>query len=407
MLPQKDQRGFVMVTMVASSAVLLACIGLGIDAGCLELLKSRMQTAADAAALGGSQEYRMNGPAGVTGAAQGDSALNGFTNGVNGVTVTVHNPPTSGYSIGDPTAVEAIVTQQAATFFMSTLGFSTVTVSARSVAKQGASSTCVYVLSPNAAPAISVTNGVGVTSACGVMVDSSDSTQALLANGGAQLTAPSIGVVGGYTINNGAKVSPLPSKAAAAIDPFASIQPPAVGACLQNNYQIQGNTVVSPPSGTYCNGITIGNSARVTLSGTYVLLGGGLNWGGGATVTGSGVTIYNTWDPTHTYKPITISNGVSVTLSAPTSGGLAGILMFQDRSVASGVGADFAGGATLNLTGALYFPTTSLNYSNGVSAPYNILVAKTISFSGGVKIDSDYSSLPAGSPAKGGAALSE
>jgi hypothetical protein len=55
----------------------------------------------------------------------------------------------------------------------------------------------------------------------------------------------------------------------------------------------------------------------------------------------------------------------------------------------------------------LYFPGTPLSYSNGVSAPYNVLVAKSISFSGGVKINSDYSTLTNGSPAKGPAAIAE
>ncbi len=397
-----------MVTMVVSTTVLLACLGLAIDAGYLELLKSRMQTAADAAALGGVQEFRMNGAGGVVAEAKADAAMNGFTDGVNSVTVTVNNPPASGYSTADSTAVEAIVTQNAGTFFMNALGFHSMAVSARSVAHQPTLSTCLMALDPAVSDAISVSNGVVVTSTCGVVIDSSSST-ALTASGGAKLTASSISVTGSYAVSNGATVSPAPAiHVAAQSDPLAGVPPPPVGSCLQNNYSIGGGTTITIPPGVYCGGITIGNGAKVTLSGgTYVLLGGGLNFGGGATVTGTGVTFYNTYDNTHPYGAIQMNNGVTVTLTAPTTGSLAGMLIFQDRSVVGGAGSSFAGGATLNLTGALYFPTTSLAYSNGVSAPYSIVVAQTVTFSGGVKINSDYSSLPGGSPMKGTAALSE
>lgn len=407
MNPHAKQHGFVMVTMLLSATVLIACVGLAIDTGYLQTLKLRMQTAADAAALGGVQEMRMNGAANVPAAGKGDAALNGFTDGVNGVAVTVKQPPVSGYYAGSATAVEAIITQNAGTFFMRLLGFSSISVSARSVAQETSSSTCVYVLDPSSEDAFSVTNGVGVNVSCGLAVDSASST-ALTASGGAQLTASSISVAGNYSMSNGSKVSPLPAIHAVPLsDPLSYVAAPSVGACAQNNYSVGGSTVSTLSPGVYCGGITIGNAAGVTLNpGTYILVGGGLNLGGSASVTGAGVTFYNTYDGTHAYAPINIGNGVAVTLSAPTTGPLAGILMFQDRTVAGGVGALLGGGAHLSLTGALYFPTTSLSYSNGVSAPYTILVAKTISFAGGVKINSDYTSLPGGSPAKS-AALSE
>ena len=401
-------RGFVLVTMVASTAVLLGIVGLAIDIGYLELLKLRMQTAADAAAVGGVQEFRMNGASSVTAAARADAAANGFTNGANAVSVTVNHPPSGGFSTADPTAVEVIITRDAGTMFLSALGLTSATIKARSVARQGSSTNCMYTLDPAGADALSVANGVAVTSSCGVVVDSTNA-KALTASGGAKLTASSIAVAGNYKVTNGATVSPAPATGAATGgDPLAYIPAPSVGGCTANNTSIGGNTTTTISQGVYCGGITIGNGANVTLNpGTYILVGGGLNFGGGATVTGSGVTFYNTYDAQHPYSSIQMNNGVSVTLSAPTTGPLAGVLMFQDRSVAGGAASAFSGGASLKMTGALYFPTTALQYYNGASAPYTIVVAKTISFAGGVKINNDYSSLPGGSPVKGGAALSE
>jgi len=404
------RRGFVLVTTLVSMVVMLAFVGLAVDVGYLECQKTRMQTAADAAAIGGVQEFKMNGSATVGTAARADAALNGFTNGVNGVSVTVNNPPASGHYTDDATAVEVIVTQAVPAFFMQLVGSSPVVVQARSVAHQAAGTTCIFALDPSMPSAFSVSGGVTVQSACGAMVDSSSST-ALVATGGSHLTAPSILVAGNYSINGGASVTPAPTPhVMAQSDPLAYIAAPTVGACTQTNYSVGGGQVKTAYPGVYCNGISISNGATVTFSaGTYILKGGGFSISGGSTISGTNVTFYNTAGGGYTYQPISLSNGITVRLSAPTTGSLAGILFFQDRSITSGAANVFTGGTSAVLNGALYFPSTALTYSGGVSAAgnYTILVAKSLNFSGGVNVSADYSSLPSGSPVRGAAALSE
>src|ERR1035441_6972764 len=105
------QRGFVVVTMLVSMVALLAFLGLGIDVGYEEYVKTRMQTAADAAAMGGAQELRASGSTNLVMAAKGDAAANGFTDGANAVTITVNNPPATGYSTADASAVEVLISQ--------------------------------------------------------------------------------------------------------------------------------------------------------------------------------------------------------------------------------------------------------------------------------------------------------
>jgi len=216
-------------------------------------------------------------------------------------------------------------------------------------------------------------------------------------------------VVGGDSVSGGASLSPAPTiHAAAQSDPLAYVPAPAVGSCGWIGLSVSGGATQTLSPGVYCGGISLSGGSKITLnSGTYILLGGGLNISGGSTVTGTGVTFYNTYNSSHGYGAISISGGCPVTLTAPTTGSLAGMLFFQDRGLASGAASSFSGGASLNLTGALYFPTTSISYSGGVGAAYTILVVKTLSFSGGVTVNNDYSSLAAGSPVKGSAALSE
>src|SRR3954468_17317932 len=102
---RKRSRGFVLVTMMASSVVLLTLVGLSIDTGHLHLTKVRMQSAADAAAIGGVQARKAERAAEPTGPARAPAAANGFTHDLNSTTVTVNNPLSTGFYTADPAAV--------------------------------------------------------------------------------------------------------------------------------------------------------------------------------------------------------------------------------------------------------------------------------------------------------------
>jgi hypothetical protein len=327
------------------------------------------------------------------------------------VTVTVHSPPSGGYSTADSTSVEVVVAQQVRTFFMGIVGTGTASVQARAVARQGSGTTCVHVLDPNAAASFYASGGADVQINCGVMVESNSDT-AFRVRGGTKVNASTIAVFGGSSITGGSTVTPVPVTGAARMgDPLAYVQPPSVGGCDFTDTTVNGGQTKTLGPGVYCNGITLSNGANITFSsgGTYILKGGGLDIGGGVTATGSGVTFYNTAGGGYAYGPINFHNGAKVTLSAPTAGRLAGILLFQDRSIVSAAVNSFLGGTDIVLNGSLYFPTTPVSYPGGtdVNGSYSIIVAQTISFSGGCKMNNDYSSLPSGSPIRGNVLISE
>ena len=71
---------------------------------------------------------------------------------------------------------------------------------------------------------------------------------------------------------------------------------------------------------------------------------------------GTGVTIILTSSTSGNYATVTIDNGATVTLSAPTSGTTAGIVFFGDRRASATNSNNFGGGAAVNITGAVYFP---------------------------------------------------
>src|SRR5215470_20300209 len=84
-------------TVLVALPVIIGVVGIGVETGQLYRTKRQMQGAADAAALAGSVD-RMAGKdlATITATAQYEAQRNGFQNGVNGVTVTVNAPPSSG-----------------------------------------------------------------------------------------------------------------------------------------------------------------------------------------------------------------------------------------------------------------------------------------------------------------------
>ena len=385
--------------------VLLLMAGLGVDVGYLRYQKQQMQKAADAGAIAGASAmiYDGSNSPSITTAAQADAAANGYQNGSNGISVTVNVPP---QTQGDPfqgkdNYVEVIVAQARPTFFMRVGGFDNVNVRSRAVASAvGSSDGCIFALDPVDKKTFLVNGNVSISSNCGILVNSS-SEDALHKNGASgTVDASSIGVVGNYY---GEGYNPKPVTGIAPFnDPLATIQAPTnyPTTCdpAHTNLTINNNKVGNLSAGTYCGGITIAGNANVTFgSGTYVLLGGGLKVTGGATLTGDGVTFYNTGNSTYPYAPITIAGSSTTTLSAPTTGSLAGILFFQDRSITDQSLNTINGSNGAIYTGALYFPTTPLRYTGTpVNNAYEIIIAWTLEFNGNTTITNHYTLLPNG-----------
>lgn len=421
----RSESGQVLLLAMFAMVVLIGFVALATDVGLLWSERRHMQTAADAAAVAAATALRNS----QSTAPAGDNvaALNGFTNGGSGVTITVNNPPSSGLYAGNSQYVEVIIAQPEPTYFLRALGYNSMNVSTRAVSGAMNAAGCIYALDPSAAKSLSASNGINVSSSCGIIVDSA-STDAFDVSGGAIIKTTEVGIVGDANLNNGGAVQHLsggslaPTQNIAPVpDPLAQINAPAVGKCTYsgtqyyNSYTAQqsppysGKYVINP--GTYCGGISASNGTSVTFnSGTYIMAGGGLSLqNGGGAATGSNVTFYFTTGAKAGYSGANsgygganIANGITVNFSAPATGGtdsLEGILFFQDRGVAVGSAASyFAGGANMTLNGALYFSTTQLNYSNGINAAYTILVADTLVFTGGATMNNNYSSLADGSP---------
>jgi hypothetical protein len=162
------------------------------------------------------------------------------------------------------------------------------------------------------------------------------------------------------------------------------------GVSTQYTHSNSGLQTISP--GVWCDGVSFTNDANVLLQpGVYYVNSGSFSVGGAVVMNGTGVTIILTSSTSGNYATVTINNGATVTLSAPTSGTTAGILFFGDRKAPAANSNNFSGGAALNITGAVYFPSDSVVFQNGASNPSGCtqLIAGTIQLTGGSKFQAN------------------
>jgi hypothetical protein len=322
-----------------------------------------------------------------------DTVIVSFPGTVSGVTLSAASPTP---------AVAVSVQRVVAAGLIRFAGISTYTVIAKATSGiVGSGSTnCLYVLDPSVKDALTVSGGSTTLSMnCGVALDSTNA-EAAKVSGGATVTASSFTVptaASQVNISGGSTVTPTPTVGSTVVaDPFASLPAPAYSGCDYNNYSANsvGNTLVA--NKIYCGGITINGGSTTAPAGTYIINGGGVTVSGGSSITGSGVMFYLT-GTNSSYKSVTISGGSTATLSAQTSGTYLGILFFQDRSIVSNQNAAISGGSTMSLTGSLYFPTTTVDYSGGSSSSgYTAIIADQVVFSGGSTLNYDPTGLKTG-----------
>ncbi len=367
----REEAGTIIAPLAIMMPILIGMAGLGIDIGSWYNGKRLAQAAADAAARAGALELvRLSSESVIRQAALEDASSYGFSN------VDINIPPLSGSYSGDDSAIEAVVEFHPDSFLSKVLLDLDVTVEARAVAKAVAQDTCVWALEEHD-PGFEIVGTADVDLDCGIQVNSDHET-ALDQVGSSCVTATSIRVVGGAAGNC---LTPLPlTGSTAAADPLAHIDPPSeagLGCTFPNKVKVNKDTTLLP--GVYCGGISISGNADVGFDpGIYVLKSGTFKVAGSSALQGNDVAFYLTDD-----AELDIT-ATSIDFSAPDSGGLEGILFFQDRHDSSTITNKIAGNATLELDGALYFPTTELHFrgTSSTSIPTPMIVARALRFVG-------------------------
>lgn len=393
----QDESGVTAVVVGLGMTVLMGGAALALDVGLWYNDKRIAQGAANSAAYSAAIDYATGDTAAnVTATATAVAAQYGQVNGSGGVTVTVNQPPKSGAHTTMAGAIEVIV-QHTETPFFASFFVNSAAVASRAVALSGSSGGkyCVLALDTTAATTvstagISASNGVTIDlSTCGLQVNATGA-DALYVTGGAVIKATTVSVSGNYSVSNGGSLQvsgSIVTSAAAMADPYASVAVPTPGSCAATNTWGGGGTFTISP-GTYCNGMTISNGAKVTMNaGVYIVDRGLFDLTGGATLTATaGVTIVLTSSSGANYATATIDNGTTINITAPSSGATKGLAFMQDRRAAATGTDNFAGGASMTVNGGLYFPAQMVNFSNGTtSSVCTQLIAYRVTYTGGSK----------------------
>ena len=208
------------------------------------------------------------------------------------------------------------------------------------------------------------------------------------------LTASSIQSAGGYVGSVGTNYSVAPTTdRPAASDPLGGLPTPTVGSCSYNSFKASGGAPALLP-GVYCGGLHITGGANATLmSGVYVIKDGSLIVDSGSTISGSGVGFFMTATApvSATNRPtVYLGTDTHISLSAPTTGAMAGMLFFEDRAMPLGALHAFLSNDARNLLGTIYLPRSFLGIAatKPVSdqSAYTIIVVNAMLVYGGPQL---------------------
>jgi Flp pilus assembly protein TadG len=385
----KNQRGSIAIIAAVSLATMLGFGALAVDGSLWLRAKNGVQGAADAAASSvGAAAVSGSSAAHKLAEAQGVAAANGYQNGVNGVTVSMNNPPTSGAYAGNPLAYEVIVTAPQQLYLARVLdGITAPTVTGRAVALTTTSPACILALSTASPPNGTVpVNGNAPLNALNCDVDAdSPGANSINTSGGGSISTSNIRSVGGVTGSNITVTGAVRTNGPYIPDPYAGTRSIPTIPPFQANNQNKWTGNVQNPSGVIAFNGNVQVQGNVTLApGVYIISNGGFSMSGNnASLSGNGVTIILT-SPT----PSTDSGNINITggslnLTAPTTGSTRGLVFWTDARLPE-VNDTFAGSTSSRIVGAVYLPSHDLKYAgnSGNVSPCMQLIANQVTITG-------------------------
>ncbi|MGI8895801.1 MAG: TadE/TadG family type IV pilus assembly protein [Casimicrobiaceae bacterium] len=384
-----DPRGGVAPIFALALVPIIAVVGASVDYSRASAARSAMQASLDATTLMIAKDAQLI-PFDQVAARASDLFRAGFGNDQVSslqVSANVSNGPGG-------TTVTASAEGSVATTFMHLLGHNSMPIGARaSVVTASDGLGCVLSLNPQASSAATAQGSTSVKLNGCSLYDNSASPTALTVGGSATVTADFVGVVGGVgsstgiTATNGIRTGIAP-----VADPYADVNMPVFSGCDEHNYTAKNTVTINP--GVYCGGIGVNANAVLTLNpGMYILDGGSFTVNGGATVSGTGVTLVFTKKTDKDWATVTINGNANVNLTPMTYGPTKGIVVFADRNTPVGTSFKFNGGANQYFAGAIYVPTGAITFSGGADTATTCtqIIGDTVTFVGNSNLAIDCS----------------
>jgi hypothetical protein len=357
---RRNASGGIATSFALALPVLLAIVGVATDYAMLSKIKHELQEVADAAAMAGAREI----PLAVSKATQVESAVRAFAayrltkdSAATAADLASRNISVDVKVNPDFSGVQVSISEQWSPFFMHFIDQKVTPISVDSHARfVGRNNICVLGLA-HSGVAVNLDAGSRLTgNDCGVFSNSSGGN-GLKIDTGSIVKASIVCSSGGASISGGASVTPEAITDCPAVDdPLAERSMPAVGGCDHRNKVLTSVTRTISP-GVYCGGLTIDGTSNVTLeSGVYVIKDGALKVAGNARITGNGVGFFITGAAT----PTIFSANSHISLVAPASGPMAGLLFFEDRDLPVALNHRITSDDARVLLGTIYLPVGSL-----------------------------------------------
>ncbi len=402
-----DRRGGIAVSFAIALPAILAALGIATDFALMTKVRANLQSAADAAAIAGAREIPLAGTNThqVTSAAQSFAAyaLTGESVATK-ETLAGSNFSVNAAVVGKFSAVKVDISENWTPFFAHVLmaGVTPITVTA-TASFEGSNNICVLGLEDKDRSVYLDSNARLTGNDCGVFSNSTDS-KGLEVKDGAALRASIVCSAGGTSISKSATVQPHAiTDCPKVADPLAGRPAPSVGSCDHTNFVFAKNKSVTLNPGVYCGGLKLDAAANVTLKpGIYIIKDGEFRITGEATVAGEGVGFYLTGkDP----KEIKFDQKTHISLAAPTSGPMAGLLLFEDRNLPKQLKHQISSDDARNLVGTIYLPVGGLiiDAKKAVAdqSAYTAIIAQTIELNYGPELvlNSDYENTDVPVPA--------
>ncbi len=339
--------------LAVAAVPMVTALGASVDYGRLSHHRSELQAVLDASVLAGA---RVSGKEVAT--ASGFFSSQSTTPG-----------GSASFTLSG-TEVVGTATATIPLSFGGLLGMRSMTIAARATATRPTPATpstavpCIMALAPAASQALLVNSGARIdASECEVQVRSTASPAAIF-NAGPTLGLKKFCIEGTNIIKNTSDALPIQTGCSTIPDPYAGKLPsPTVGAC-SNVRQVYdpppgGGSHTMPAGSVWCD-LTFNGSPRIVFQPGLHIIKGRMIINANSVIEGNGVTFFFP----DTNSEIRVNGGVTSTLSAPTSGTYANILMFEPTTSASTTQYVFNSSVSEEISGLIYLPRRDITYNS-------------------------------------------
>jgi Flp pilus assembly protein TadG len=383
------------IMMLGIIAVAVFVVGGIVDYMSLSNQKQQLQGVADRAAVASAQELIV--------AKDSDDRVNAVATSFVDANYTAKAHETDAEIIEKGKAVHVTITAAPQTYFPGPIARGVKQIQVEATAEiSGGGYVCMIGLSPTESSTLDMKDKARVTATNCAIYSNSKSNSSLTLHSLARVKADLVCVAGGVSGSTSAVSPDAPITDCPPLeDPLRDRPEPKVGLLKCDHLLtvlitgLSGKVTLEP--GVYCGGINIALGGDVTLKpGVYVMNNGTLTVETGGKLQGENVGFYLTG----LLSTIQFGPSSTISLTAPKTGDMAGMLFFEDRKRLIGIPHRIASDNARKLVGTIYLPNNTLTIDSkdpiADQSDYTVIIARKFEMKQGPELvlNTDYENSP-------------